>query len=234
VAIKTIEQQDEQAQHRMRSLLIRDRVALSNHIRSFLYERGIILNLGIAVIKNKVPDLLEDAENDLTDISRALLARLYQQFERLTEDIQWFTKRIEKHAMADEVATRLMAMPGIGVIVSSALKGWMGDGQQFKKGRHASAALGIIPRQNTTGGKEKLLGITKKGDPYVRALVVHGARSVVARSADKTDPLSQWINQIKERRGYNKAVVALANKLVRIAWVIIAKGEHYQPKTATI
>ena len=179
-----------------------------------------------------MPDLLEDAEIDLTDTARALLARLYQQFERFTEDIQWFTKRIEERTKADEVATRLMAMPGIGLIVSSALKGWMGDGQQFKKGRDASAALGIVPRQNTTGGKEKLLGITKKGDPYVRALVVHGARSVVARSASKTDPLSQWINQIKERRGYDKAVVALANKLVRMAWVIIAKGEHYQPKTA--
>lgn len=234
VAIKTIEQQDQQAQHRMRSLLIRDRVALSNHMRSFLYERGIILTLGIAVIKNKVPDLLEDAENDLTDTSRALLGRLYLQFGRLTEDIQWFTKRIEEQTMQDEVAIRLMAMPGIGLIVSSALTGWMGNGHQFKKGRDASAALGMVPRQDTTGGKVKLLGITKKGDPYVRALVVHGARAVVARSASKTDPLSQWINQIKERRGYNKAVVALANKLVRMAWVIIAKGEHYQPKTAAI
>jgi transposase len=233
VAIKTVEQQDEQAQHRMRSLLIRDRVALSNHIRSFLYERGIVLPMGISVIKNQVPELLEDAENDLNDTSRELLARLYQQFEQLTADIKWFTRRIEEQAITDETATRLMELPGIGLIVSSALKGWMGDGQQFRKGRDASAALGIVPRQNSTGGKEKLLGITKKGDPYVRALVVHGARAVVARSENKTDPLSQWINQIKERRGYNKAVVALANKLVRMAWVIIARGEHYQPGTAT-
>ena len=111
MAIKTIEQQDEQAQHRMRSLVIRDRVALGNHIRSFLYERGIILPMGITIIKNQVPDLLEDAENDLTDTSRDLLSRLYQQFERLTEDIQWFTKKIEERAKGDEVATRLRENP---------------------------------------------------------------------------------------------------------------------------
>lgn len=234
VAIKTIEQQDAQARHRMRSLLIRDRVALGNHIRSFLYERGMVIRLGITVITNQVPEILEDADNDLTTTARALLNRLYRQFEWLTEDISWFTKLIETQTKEDEVAIRLMALPGVGPIVSSALKGWMGDGQQFAKGRDASAALGVVPRQNSTGGKVKLLGITKKGDPYVRALVIHGARSVVARAKDKNDPLSHWINQIKERRGYNKAVVALANKLVRIAWVIIAKDEVYRPATVSV
>ncbi len=230
VGIKTLEQQDEQAQHRMRSLIIRDRVALSNHIRSFLYERGIVLILGISVIEKQVPSLLEDAENDLSDNGRELLARLYQQFERLSEDVQWFTKRIEAQAKQDEISVRLTAIPGIGPIVSSALKGWMGDGQHFKKGRDASAALGLVPRQHSTGGIDKLLGITKKGDSYVRALVVHGARSVVVRSANTSDSLSLWVNRIKERRGYNKAVIALANKMVRIAWVVIARGEDYQPK----
>jgi transposase len=234
VMIKTVEQQDEQARHRMRSLLIRDRVALSNHIRSFLYERGIVFALGISNIDKQVPGILEDAENGLTETSRELLDRLYRQFKVLSDEVRWFTQTIEKRAKEDEVTTRLMELPGVGPIVSSALKSWMGDGKQFKKGRDASAALGVVPRQNSTGGKIRLLGITKKGDTYVRSLVIHGARAALMRAANKNDPLSLWVNRIKERRGYNKATVALANKLIRMAWVIVARGEHYRPQAIEV
>ena len=123
-------------------------------------------------------------------------------------------------------------MPGFGPVVSSAYKSWLGDGKQFGRGRHASAALGMVPRQHSTGGKDVLLGITKRGDSYVRSLVIHGARSVVSHAGGKTDPLSQWINRLVATRGFNKAVVALANKLVRIAWVIVARGESYSPQHA--
>jgi transposase len=157
------------------------------------------------------------------------LDRLYRQFKVLSDEVRWFTQTIEKRAKEDEVTTRLMELPGVGPIVSSALKSWMGDGKQFKKGRDASAALGVVPRQNSTGGKIRLLGITKKGDTYVRSLVIHGARAALMRAANKNDPLSLWVNRIKERRGYNKATVALANKLIRMAWVIVARGEHYRP-----
>ena len=230
VAIKSQAAQDEQSRHRMRSLLIKDRVASGNHIRSFLYERGIVIRQGITVIREQIPLILADADNDLTDMSRELLQRLYQDFERLSEEIEWFTQAIEKQVSTDDVCRRLMDLPGFGPIVSSAYKSWVGDGQQFKKGRDASAALGVVPRQYSTGGKDTLLGITKRGDPYVRSLVIHGARSVVSRASTKSDPLSQWINKLKEKRGYNKATVALANKLIRIAWVIVAKGETYQPQ----
>ena len=172
--------------------------------------------------------ILEDAENGLTELARELLQRLCRQFEELGDEIQWFTRSIEKQVKEDDVCRRLMELPGFGPIVTSAFKSWIGDGQQFKKGRDASAALGVVPRQNSTGGKDTLLGITKRGDKYVRSLVIHGARSVVSRADKKTDPLSQWINELVARRGFNKTVVALANKLVRIGWVIVAREESYQ------
>ena len=230
VAIKTAEQQDEQARHRMRSLLIKERSAQANHIRSFLYERGIILRLGVSVVNTQVPLILEDAQNDLTPVGRELLEQLYQHFERLSDKIQWFTRAIEKQVKEDEVGARLLEIPGFGPIVTSAFKSWMGAGRQFRRGRDASAALGVVPRQHSTGGKDRLLGITKRGDPYVRSLVIHGARSVVSRASKKNDPLSQWVNSLVARRGYNKATVALANKMIRIAWVMVARGESYQPQ----
>lgn len=230
VAIKTAQQQDEQSRHRMRSLLIKERSAQANHIRSFLYERGIIIRLGVSVVNTQVPLILEDAQNDLTPVGRELLEQLYQHFERLSDKIQWFTRAIEKQVKEDEVGARLLEIPGFGPIVTSAFKSWIGAGRQFRRGRDASAALGVVPRQHSTGGKDRLLGITKRGDPYVRSLVIHGARSVVSRASKKNDPLSQWVNSLVARRGYNKATVALANKMIRIAWVMVARGESYQPQ----
>lgn len=122
----------------------------------------------------------------------------------------------------------MLAIPGIGPVVSFTLNTWMGDGKQFKRGRDASAAIGVAPRQFSTGGREKLLGISKRGDKHLRAILIHGARAVVSRAKGKTDKLSQWVNKLVEKRGFNKAVVALANKNMRVAWVIINRGESYQ------
>lgn len=116
-------------------------------------------------------------------------------------------------------------------LVSQAIKSWMGDGKQFRRGRDASAAMGLVPRQFSTGGKQVLLGITKCGDQYVRSMLIHCARAVLFRASEKTDSLSVWVNRIREKRGFNRAVVALANKLLRIAWVIIARNEMYLPAT---
>ncbi len=129
---------------------------------------------------------------------------------------------------------RSLAIPGFGPLVSQAIKNWMGDGKQFRRGRDASAALGLVPRLFSTGGKQVLLGITKCGDQYVRSMLIYGARAVLFRASEKTDSLSVWVNRIREKRGFNRAVVALANKLLRIARVIIARNEMYLPATKPI
>lgn len=229
VAIKSVEQQDEQMLHKLRRSVSAERTRVSNRLRGLLAEYGVIIPTGIAALRRESPLALEDAENELSVRARELLHRHYQRFLELEEELAWYSQEVERQAKADEVCQRLNEMPGVGPVVASLLKGWMGDGKQFSRGRDASAALGLIPRQNSTGGKEVLLGISKRGDPYVRAQVVHGARAVVSRADQKSDPLSRWIQRIKAERGFNKATVALANKLVRMAWVIIARGERYRP-----
>lgn len=228
-AIKSEAQQDRQSLHRIRSLVIAERVALGNQMRGFLYERGIILKQGISVIQRDIPVLLNANNDCLSPRGKALLTRLYNRFLMLSDEIETLTKEIEKEVKQDRDAIRLMTIPGIGPIVSSALLGWIGDGQQFKKGRDASAALGLVPRQNSSGGKNRLFGITKRGDSYLRALVVHGARAVMLRADNKSDALSQWAIRLKERRGHNRAIVALANKIIRIAWAILTRKDIYHP-----
>jgi transposase len=153
-------------------------------------------------------------------------------FLAIDEELVWFKDQLKIEVKTDDTCRRLSEVPGFGPVVSSAFKIWICDGKQFRRGRDASAALGVVPRQHSTGGKELLLGITKRGDSYVRSLVIHGARSVVTHAEHKTDPLSRWINHLVVTRGFNKAVVALANKLIRIAWVVVARDENYRPQVA--
>lgn len=232
VAVKTVEQHDVQALHRIRRQLVKEKTAMANQLRGLLSEYGICIRQGVGHIRRAIPLILEDADNGLTSSFRAMLDRQYQRLIALDEDIAWYQQQLEETAKRSAVCQRLMEVPGMGVINSSALLCWMGDGQQFNKGRDASAALGVVPRQHSSGGKPVLLGITKRGDAEVRTLVIHGARSVVIRAKGKTDALSQWVNRLVEKRGINKATVALANKLIRIAWVIVARGERYRPTQA--
>ncbi len=232
VPIKSIEQQDAQALQRIRRRLVEERTRLVNQMRGQLAEYGVVLPRGVSALRRRVPQLLEDGASPLSPPFRELLARQYRHLLMLEEELAWYTRQLTAQSRQDEVCQRLQALPAFGPLVSSAFKAWVGDGQQFRRGREASAALGIVPRQYSTGGKTVLLGITKRGDSYVRSLVIHGARAVVARAASKDDPLSRWINELVARRGHNKAVVALANKLVRIAWVIVARGECYRSRTA--
>lgn len=229
VPIKGAEQQDEQMLHKLRRGVSTERTRISNQLRGLLAEYGVILPQGIAALRRELPLALGDAENGLTDRARQLLNRQYERFLAVEEELAWYDEQVKRMAKQDETCQRLQAIPGVGEVVASLLKGWMGDGRQFRRGRDAAAALGLIPRQNSTGGKDILLGISKRGDPYMRAQLVHGARAVVARADRKADRLSLWIQRLKAERGFNKATVALANKLVRIAWVIIARGECYQP-----
>jgi transposase len=229
VAIKTVAEQDMQAIHRMRFQCIRDRTALSNSTRGLLGEYGIILPRGLATLRKSIHGLLEDADNGLSDRFRNLLARRYEQLVELDEHIHFYTNELEILTQQDDSCQRLQTIPGFGPIVSSAFRSAIGDGHAYGHGRDASASLGLVPRQYSSGGKNVLLGISKRGDRYLRSLLVHGARAVVVQAARKDDPLSKWINRIREERGWNKAVVAMANKLARIGWAILRYNTIYQP-----
>ncbi|WP_260603901.1 IS110 family transposase [Pantoea ananatis] len=229
VPVKTLEQQDLQTFLKMRQLISLERTQLINHVRGLLAEYGIVLNKGATELRQRLPSLLEDAKNGLTDVMRALLHRQLIRLTALDDELEWYNSEQKKYVRHDTVCQRLLEIPGFGPLVSQAIKSWMGDGKQFNRGRDASAALGLVPRQFSTGGKQVLLGITKRGNSYVRSMLIHGARAVLFRSGGKTDPLSVWINRIRDKRGFNRAVVALANKLLRVAWVIIARHEVYSP-----
>ena len=228
VPVKSCNQQTDQAFHRIRRLVTQERGDIVRQLRGFLSEFGIVIAAGLGAFRREVPEILEDAENELTLEMRELIYRQYQRMIEIDKEVEWYNARLSQKAKQDEEIKRLVSAPGFGPVVASAFKAWLGDGKQFSKGRDASAALGIVPRQYSSGGKNVLMGITKKGDCYLRSLVIHGARSVVRMAANKTDKLSQWINGLVERRGKNRATVALANKLVRIAWALTTKKEVYQ------
>ena len=232
VPVKTVEQQDEQMLHRIREQLVRERTALANQLRGLLSERGVAIPKGIASVRRRVPEILTMENNELSILGRQLLSRQYQRLLALDAELKWYDQQLRRQAKEDDVCSRLAELPGFGAVVSSAYKSGVSPGTQFARGRDVSAALGIVPGQHSTGGKPRLGCITKRGNRYLRSLIIHGARSVVQRSDGKNDPLSQWINRLKARRGVNIATVALANKLCRIAWVLVSRGERYKPMSA--
>lgn len=229
VPVKTVAQQDEQAFHALRRGLKAESTRLINQMRGLLSEYGLTIPKSVGGFCKRVPELLEDAENGLSDQFRLLLGRQWERLKALREEQAWYDERLQRQAKEDDTCRRLTAVPGIGPVVASALKNWLGDGSQFQRGREASAALGLVPKQYSTGGKSSLYGITKRGDAYLRSLVVHGARAVVRTAPKKQEALSQWALALQARRGHNRAVIAVANKLIRMAWVIVARQEHYRP-----
>ena len=228
VSVKTTQQQDVQALHRLRERRIQDRTALSNQLRGLLAEYGLILPVGVNVLRRRLPELLEDAENNLSDFFRRLLAQSYQQLQQLDEHIESYTQEIKRYNRQNEACQRLQTIPGYGDIVASVFLSVVGNGEAYQRGRDVSASLGLVPRQHSSGGKDQLLGISKRGDRYLRGLLVHGARAVASRAAGKDDRLSLWVTKLIAERGFNKAVVALANKLARIGWAVLAKNTVYQ------
>ncbi|EOD5329592.1 IS110 family transposase [Vibrio parahaemolyticus] len=226
---KSIEQQDIQSLIRMRRLCVTERTRLINQVRGFIAEYGIVLPKGKTSFRKAIPEVLEDAENQLSPILRELLSRQYERYLYIDEQISWFEDKLNQTVKQFDNAKRLMSIPGFGPLTSQAVAVWLGSGQQFKTGRDASAAMGLVPKQDTTGGNVILLGITKRGNTYIRSLLVHGARAALRRAKFKSDKLSKWMLELQERRGSNRAAVALANKLMRIAWAVIAKNEEHQP-----
>jgi len=234
VPIKNIEQQDIQSIHRAREQVVCRRTAQGNQIRGLLMEYGLVIPQGRKVLCGQLPDILADADNGLSLMFRDLLSGLWEEMIHLEQRVAEYDLQIETLSKQSEVCQRLMTVPGVGPMVATALVASVADGKVFKSGREMAAWLGLVPRQHSTGGKPKLLGISKRGDTYLRKLIIHGARATLRWTDKKNDKRSVWATSLKERRGQNVAAVALANKIVRTAWVLITRNEDYQMSTAKI
>ncbi len=228
VPIKTEDQQATLCLHRIRRGLTKERTAQSNQIRGLLAEFGLIIPQGRYAARRRVPEILEDAENGLPMLARRLLNNINLRILRLDEEILAYDREIEAMARRDEQAKRLMAIPGIGPQTATALLASAPDPRQFKSGRHFAAWLGLVPRQYSTGGKVRLGRITKRGDKYLRTLLIHGTRAVIAKLPDKNDRLSRWARELVERRGYKRAAVALAAKNARIIWALMMNQTEFK------
>ena len=228
VSPKNIEQQGIQSIHRVRERLIGNRTALVNQVRGLLAEHGIIAAKGIGHIRKQLPRILEDAENELTGSDREIFRDLYEELRGLDEKILSYDKKLEEIYKNHLVCQRLAEVEGLGVISTTALLAAIGDPTVFKNGRQMSAWLGLTPRQHSSGNKQVLLGISKRGDKYIRKLLIHGARAVVYRAGNKKDKRSEWINELVNRRGTNRACVAVANKNIRIVWSMLTNETSYR------
>ncbi len=227
VPLKSIEQQDIQMLHRVRSGLIKERTSHANRLRGLLAEYGIIVGQGLTQLRKRLPEILEDGENQLTAAARQIFADLYQQLVYQDQQVSIYSEKIIGLHRTSPVSKTLGAVPGIGPITATALLAALGDGKAFEKARQVPAWLGLVPKQASSGGKQKLLGISKRGDTYLRTLLIHGARSVVKAAAKKDDAQSRWINDLVKRRNANIAAVAVANKNARIVWALLTRIESY-------
>jgi len=230
VAVKTVEQQDIQAVHRVRSELNKQRKAKANQIRGLVAEYGLVAPREIVHLRRALPRWLEDAENGLSARFRRVLAGLWGDLRALDDRMAELDREIVLIAQGDPVAKRLQQLRGVGPIIATALVAAVGNGEQFANGRQMSAAFGLTPGQHSSGGKERMLGISKRGDVYLRSLLIHGARAVIRTAKGKDDRLSQWATRLAARRHPNVAAAALANKTVRMACAMLKNGTDYQPE----
>ena len=227
VPIKSVDQHGVLSLHRARSGFVKSRTAQANQIRGLLGEFGIVLPQGIVHVAQCLPDIIEDSENGLPVVFRELLLRLRSHLLELNRQVQELEDQIGAWHKNNEDSQRLANIPGVGVLTASALVASIGDARCFKNGRELAAWLGLVPRQHSSGGKPLLLGISKRGDAYLRTLMVHGARSVVRVAANKQTPTDAWTNELSTRRHMNVVSVARANKNARIAWALLAHKRDY-------
>ena len=228
VPIKNAEQQAVLALHRARQSFVVARTAQSNQIRGLLAEFGLVIPQGIKSLTKQVPEILEDAENGLPGATRQLISRLFEHFRGLDHQMNELEVQIRAGHCEDLKSRRLEAIPGIGPLTASALVASVGDARTFKNGRQFAAWLGLVPRQNSSGGKDKLLGISKRGDIYLRTLLIHGARAVLRHLHRHADQAEGWLARVAARHNPNIATVALANKNARTVWALLAHGRDYQ------
>ena len=233
VTVKSPEQQDIQAVHRIRVGLVEQRTAKANQIRGLAAEYGLVAPKELGQLRIALPCWLEDAQNGLSDRFRQLLSGVWEDLRALDERVGELDREITVIAKSDPLAKRLQQLRGVGPVIATALVGALGNGEQFDRGRQMAAALGLTPRQHSSGGKERLLGISKRGDAYLRTLLIHGARSVIRTAKGKEDRLSRWVVTLAARSHPNVAAAALANKTARMAWAMMRNGTDYQPDLVT-
>ena len=236
VPIKSTEQQAILSLHRIRQGYVKARTAQANQIRGLLAEFGLEIPQGIGYISKRVPDIIEDASNELPGILRVEIQSLLEHLNELDTRADNCEKKIVAWHKQSETSKKLEAIPGIGPLTATALIASIGDAKNFKNGRQVAAWIGLVPRQHSSGGKQNLLGISKRGDIYLRTLLIHGARSVIYRSGQKENPTDRqsWLNQLTQRRNKNVAAVALANKNARIVWAILHHNREYQDNHKTL
>ena len=228
VPVKTVEQQALLSVHRSRQGFVQQRTALGNQMRGLLAEFGLVMPRGINVLRRSVIDLVDANEDELPANFRHLVRQLYQHIVELDRQIDELDGQIKAWHERSELSQRLAKIPGIGVLGASALVASIVDARAFENGRQLAAWLGLVPRQHSSGGKPRLLGISKRGDVYLRTLLIHGARSAI-QAAHKASKVTPWLSELMKRRNYNVAAVALANKNARIIWALLAHDRDYQP-----
>ena len=228
VPLKNGEQQAVLALHRARQGFVKARTAQANQIRGLLAEHGFIIPQGIGHIAKRLPEILDDGENELPGIFRLLIDRLGEHLKELDRQVQELEVQIQNWHRENALSRKLAQIPGIGAITASALVASIGNARNFKDGRQLAAWLGLVPRQNSSGGKQTLLGIRKRGDTYLRTLLIHGARAVIRVAERKVQHAGSWLARVMGRRNKNVAAVALANKNARIVWALLAHDRDYQ------
>ena len=228
VPAKTVEQQAILSVHRARQGFVKARTAQGNQIRGLLSEFGVVIPQGIRSIMKQMSEILEDGENGLPGTMRNLLERLTDNLQEMDRQVNELETQIGLWHRENEASRRLAEIAGIGPITASAMVATVGNAREFKNGRQLAAWMGLVPRQNSSGGKQNLMGISKRGDTYLRTLLIHGARAVIRFAENKAEPES-WLRKRMARRNKNVAAVALANKNARIVWALLAKDRMFRP-----
>ncbi len=231
--MKSVEQQGFQSIQRSRELLIHDKTALSNHIWGILMEFGVFIPKGWAYLTRHVPLALEDAENDIPDLYRPTLHRMFERFRTLSEDIEFLDQQIKHLVKQGEACTELMNLEGVGPIGAILLFASFGTGQAFRNGREFSAYIGLTPKQFSSGGKTNIIGISRHvANRRLRAVLIQGARAHIYKAKYKDTAKQRWLSSLIERSGHNRAAIALANKNVRTAWAMLTNGTAYESQRA--
>src|SRR2546429_3451175 len=231
VPAKDVDQQDIQALHRVRERLIGERTALVNAVHGLMHEYGMVMPNGVAKFRQAVVGKLEAEKDKLTPLRQEMLWKLVEEFAALEKQLAYDQEQLAALAMTHPECQRLMTIPGIGPLTATALVAAVSDASAFKNGRQFAAWLGLVPRQHATGGKERLLGISTRGDSSLHKLLVHGARTTIRWVGRQTDRRSQWMRQLVERRGTNRTAVAVANKNARMVWALLTSHQDSQLAT---